>query len=137
MNEIVIAVNFENDRPTVSGRELHAALEVKTSYKDWFPRMCEYGFVDGKDFNSLKIEQIQVEGKRRVKRIVTDHQLTIDMAKELCMIQHTEVEKQWNSPDAIIAKALRIANKKLVQLNVRSVQFIEENNNATASQQSG
>ncbi len=89
MNEIVIAVNFENDRPTVSGRELHAALEVKTSYKDWFPGMCEYGF-----FNPLKIEQVQIEGKRRVKRIVTDHQLTIDMAKELCMIQRTEIGKR-------------------------------------------
>ena len=89
--------------------------------------MCEYGFVEGKDFNSLKIEQVQVEGKRRVKRIVTDHQLTIDMAKELCMIQRTEVEKQWNSPDAIIAKVLRIANKKLVKLNVRSVQLIKKN----------
>ena len=94
MNEIVIAVNFENDRPTVSGRELHAALEVKTSYKDWFPRMCEYGFVEGKDFNPLKIEQVQIEGKRRVKRIVSDHQLTIDMAKELCMIQRTEIGKR-------------------------------------------
>ena len=31
MNDIVIAVNFENDKPTVSGRELHAALEIKTA----------------------------------------------------------------------------------------------------------
>ena len=65
MNEIVIAVNFENDRPTVSGRELHAALEVKTSYKDWFPRMCEYGFVEGKDFNPLKIDQVKILKKRK------------------------------------------------------------------------
>ena len=139
MNEIVIAVNFENDRPTVSGRELHAALEVKTSYKDWFPRMCEYGFVEGKDFNSLKIEQVQIEGKRRVKRIVTDHQLTIDMAKELCMIQRTEIgkrcreyfleiEKKWNSPDAIIARALLIANHQLQITRGQNTQLLEVNN---------
>lgn len=54
MNDL-IKVNYDNaDRPTVSGRELHAALEVKTAYKDWFPRMCEYGFTEGEDFNPLK-----------------------------------------------------------------------------------
>mgnify|MGYP002516902296 FL=1 len=43
MNKI-ININYDNaDCPTVSGRELHEALEVKTAYKDWFPRMCEYG----------------------------------------------------------------------------------------------
>ena len=57
MNEL-IKINYENsDRPTVMGRELHKALEVKTAYKDWFPRMCEYGFTEGEDFNSLKNER--------------------------------------------------------------------------------
>ena len=139
MNKIVIAVNFENDGPTVSGRELHAALEVRTSYKDQFPGMCEYGFVEGKDFNPLKIEQVQIEGKRRVKRIVSDHQLTIDMAKELCMIQRTEIgkrcreyfleiEKKWNSPDAIIARALLIANHQLQITRGQNTQLLEVNN---------
>lgn len=44
MNEITIAVNYDSEKPTVSGRELHRALKIKTAYKDWFPRMCEYGF---------------------------------------------------------------------------------------------
>lgn len=51
MNEL-IRINYENENPTVSGRELHAALKVATPYKDWFPRMCEYGFKEGKDFCS-------------------------------------------------------------------------------------
>ena len=59
MNDL-IKVNYDNaDRPTVSGRELHAALEVKTAYKDWFPRMCEYGFAEGEDFNPLKCLVVQ------------------------------------------------------------------------------
>ena len=83
MNEL-IKINYENsDRPTVMGRELHKALEVKTAYKDWFPRMCEYGFTEGEDFNSLKNEQVRTEGERRVTREITDHQLTISMAKEM------------------------------------------------------
>ena len=86
MNEVTIAVKYDNDNPTVSGRELHAALEVRTAYKDWFPRMCEYGFIEGRDFCSFLSES---SGGRPLK----DHQLTIDMAKELCMIQRTEIGK--------------------------------------------
>lgn len=46
MNEL-IKISYENaERPTVSGRELHDALEVETPYHKWFPRMCEYGFLE-------------------------------------------------------------------------------------------
>ena len=88
-------------------RELHEFLEVKTAYKDWFPRMCEYGFTEGQDFNLLKNERVQIEGNRTVTRTVEDSQLTIEMAKEICMLQRNEkgkqarqyfiqLEKDWN-----------------------------------------
>ena len=127
MNEL-IKVNYENvDHPTVSGRELWEALEVKTAYKDWFPRMCEYGFSEGVDFNPLNFEQVRMEGQRKVTREITDHQITIPMAKELCMLQRTEkgkfwrqyfinVEEKWNSPEAIMARALQLSNVKMKQL---------------------
>lgn len=119
MNEL-IKVNFESDRPTILGRDLHAALEVKTAYKDWFPRMCEYGFTEGTDFSSFLSESTG-------GRPSTDHQLTIDMAKEICMIQRSEkgkqfrqyfieVEKQWNTPEAVMSRALRFANKQLDEI---------------------
>lgn len=125
MNEL-IKVHYDNaDRPTVSGRELYDALEVKTAYKDWFPRMCEYGFSEGKDYCSFLSDRS--DGKAGKPR--TDHQLTIPMAKELCMLQRTEkgkqmrqyfiaVEEQWNSPDAIMVRALQLSNAKLKQLQV-------------------
>lgn len=136
MNEI-IKIDFGNENPTVSGRELHKALEIKTAYKDWFPRMCEYGFTEGKDY-TLKNELVLSDKRNRTYEQV-DHQLTIPMAKEICMIQRSEkgkffrqyfisVEEQWNSPEAVIARALRLANKKLVQLTLQNVQLIEENN---------
>lgn len=93
MNDI-IKVNYNTDQPTVSARELHEFLEVKTAYKDWFPRMCEYGFAKGRDFNPLKNEQVRFEGNREVKRTVDDAEITIDMAKELCMLQRNERGKQ-------------------------------------------
>ena len=95
MNEL-IKVNYENvDRPTVSGRELWEALEVETPYKKWFDRMAEYGFSEGVDFNLDKNVRVQIEGNRNVSREITDHQLTIPMAKELCMLQRTERGKFW------------------------------------------
>ncbi len=129
MNEITIAVKYDNDNPTVSGRELHTALEVRTAYKDWFPRMCEYGFIEGRDFCSFLSES---SGGRPSK----DHQLTIDMAKQLCMIQRTEIgkrcreyflnlEKQWNSPDAVMARALQIADQRLEFAKQQSGSLIE------------
>lgn len=134
MNEL-IKVHYDNaDRPTVSGRELYDALEVKTAYKDWFPRMCEYGFSEGKDYCSFLSDRS--DGKAGKPR--TDHQLTIPMAKELCMLQRTDkgkqmrqyfiaVEEQWNSPDAIMARALQLSNAKLKQLQVTVSELTVEN----------
>lgn len=120
MNEL-IKVNYENsDRPTVMGRDLHEALEVKTAYKDWFPRMCEYGFEEGTDFCSFLSESTG-------GRPATDHQLTIDMAKEICMIQRSEkgkkcrqyfleLEKAWNTPEMVMGRALKIAQSQIDEL---------------------
>ena len=48
MNEL-ITINYENETPTVSARDLHEFLEAGARFNDWFPRMCEYGFEEGKD----------------------------------------------------------------------------------------
>lgn len=123
----LIKIDYQSDRPTVSARELHDFLEIETRYNDWFPRMCEYGFAEGLDFNLLKNEQVRQEGNRMVSRTVDDAQLTIDMAKELCMIQRSEkgrqarqyfiqLEKDWNSPEKVMARALQIADRKIRHL---------------------
>ena len=126
MNDLV-QVEITGEKPTVLGRDLHAALDVQTAYKDWFPRMCEYGFIEGADFNPLKIERVQIEGGREVVREVTDHQLTLEMAKELCMLQRTdkgkecrqyfiELERRWNDPASLMARALVAADKQMTSL---------------------
>lgn len=81
-----IKINMTNaQQPTVSGRELHQALGIETRYNDWFRRMCEYGFTENEDFYSI-LSKTSDGGRPSV-----DHQLTIDMAKELCMIQRTDI----------------------------------------------
>lgn len=137
MNEI-IKISYDSEQPTVLGRDLHEALEVKTAYKDWFPRMCDYGFEEGKDFNPLKNERVQIEGDREVSRQVTDHQLTIPMAKEICMLQRSEkgkmfrqyfinIEEQWNTPEAVMARALKYANENLKKLQIKVSELSVDN----------
>ena len=95
----------------VMGTELHERLEIATPYHKWFPRMTEYGFTEGTDFNPVKNVRVQKEGNREVKREVTDHVLSLDMAKHICMIQRTErgkrirqklieLEKKVSTPDS-------------------------------------
>lgn len=122
MNEL-IKVDYENERPTVLARDLHRFLEVKTHFKDWFPRMCEYGFIEKVDYTPLIFEHPQNKQK------FMDYQLTIPMAKELCMIQRTEIgrkarlyfisiEEAWNTPEMIISRALKMAESQITSLKL-------------------
>lgn len=145
MNEI-ININYSSDRPTVLGRELHDMLGVETDYRHWFPRMCEYGFEEGTDFNPVKNDRVRTEGNRQVTRTVTDHQLTIPMAKEICMLQRTErgkecrqyfirIEEEWNSPDAIMQRALQIANSRVEKLRGENLALQAANSDLTVKNQ--
>lgn len=136
MNEL-IKIDYSNDRPAVSARELHEFLEVGADYRHWFPRMCEYGFTEGQDFNPVKIDRVQDEGGRMVTRIIEDAALSIEMAKEICMLQRNEkgkqarqyfiqLEKDWNSPEKVMARALRIANQRISQLEVTNASLTVE-----------
>lgn len=123
-------INIDMDTQTVSARELHEKLNIGTAFKDWFPRMAEYGFVDGADFNMLKIERFQMEGSREVRREVTDYNISVDMAKQICMIQRTpegkavrqyliDLEKAWNTPEQVFARALKMADQTISSLKDR------------------
>lgn len=129
MNEL-IRINYETEQPTVSARDLHEKLNIRTAFKDWFPRMCEYGFEEEKDFNVLKNERVQLEGIREVRRSVTDYNISVDMAKQICMIQRTpegkecrqyfiDLENAWNTPEQIMARALKMASQSIESLKAR------------------
>lgn len=136
MDELIKVDMSGTEHPTVSGRELHAALKIETPYKKWFDRMTEYGFSQGEDFNLDKNVRVQIEGSREVSREVIDHQLTISMAKELCMIQRTEIgrkfrqyfiqiEEAWNKPEAVLARALQVANRTLSEIQMQNAELGE------------
>lgn len=142
MNDLITITTNEVGEPSVAGRDLHEFLGVGTPYDKWFPRMTEYGFTEGRDFSTFLSESTG-------GRPSTNHLFTIDMAKELAMIQRTErgkqarqyfiqVEKDYNSPEKIMARALRIAEKELntLKLDVERMRPKEIFADSVASSQS-
>lgn len=129
MKELIkIEVN-ENQEPVVNGRELYETLEIKTPYTQWFDRMKEYGFTENIDFVSLSQNCEKPQGGRPE----INHAIKLDMAKEIAMIQRNEngkkvrqyfiqVEKDFNSPEKIMARALKIAENKLNVLQLENTQ---------------
>ena len=127
MTNELIKIDYTNsDRPTVLARDLHTALEVETPYNKWLPRMCEYGFTEGVDYVTVDKNVYRADGKA-MPQIQHDHQITIAMAKELCMLQRSEkgkqfrkyfiqVEEAWNTPEQVMARALRVADETIKSL---------------------
>lgn len=126
MNELINVTLNDNHEPVVSGRQLHEALGVKTPYSMWFDRMIEYGFTENQDFllNNF-VKQTGRGGHNKV-----DHIIKLDMAKEIAMIQRTDkgkqvrayfiqIEKDYNSPEKIMARALLMADKKVHKLEAQ------------------
>ena len=93
MTELV-KITYKNEKPTVLGRNLHNALKIKTGYRDWFHRMVEHGFVEGRDFNTLKLERVQRDVDGNISCEITDHQLTLEMAKGICLLQKSEIGRR-------------------------------------------
>ena len=93
MDELIQVTTDENNEQLVSGRELYEFLEVTTPYKKWFDRMAEYGFAENVDFTVLD-KNVHDDTAFGGVRNITDHAMTIDMAKEISMIQRTEKGKQ-------------------------------------------
>lgn len=126
MNEIIKVTVNDNHEPIVSGRQLHEALGVKTEYRKWFGRMAEYGFEENQDFARVTQKCPTPGGLQDM----TDHIIKLDMAKEIAMIQRTDkgkevrqyfiqVEKDFNSPEKIMARALLMADKKIHKLETQ------------------
>lgn len=121
--ELIKITTNENGEQLVSGRELHEFLEVGTEYKKWFSRMTEYGFVENTDFTRVTQKCPTPGGVQNI----TDHAMTLDMAKEISMIQRSEkgkqarqyfieVEKQYKLDTSSLSPELQFMNSVVQSL---------------------
>ena len=131
--ENLIPVNYDAEHPTVSARDLHTGLGITDRFSRWFERMSAYGFNEGNDFTSVKSSTLVNNG---AEREIIDYQISVDMAKQICMIQRSEkgrlyrqyflnLEKAWNTPEQIFARALRMADKTIESLKADNTVLLE------------
>lgn len=133
MDAALILINYDGEQPTVSARDLHEGLEVKSNFTTWFDRMCEYGFTESdykKCFPNLE------SGCNGGQNMV-DYNISVDMAKQICMIQRSEkgrmyrqyfldLEKAWSTPEQIFARALKMADREIEKLKTNNAALLED-----------
>lgn len=120
--QFVIDINYSDpERITVSARELHDYLDASERFNSWFERFAQYGFIKGVDYTPVKsLTEVANNGGTQTMNL-DDFQITIEMAKQICMLQRSDkgtatrqyfiqLEKDWNSPEKTMARALFIAD---------------------------
>ena len=133
MNDL-IKINYETEEPTISARDLHDGLGIGTEFRKWFPRMAEYGFSENIDWKRVSQKCPTPGGTQEI----VDYQISVDMAKQICMIQRTDkgrkyrqyfldLEKAWNTPEQIFARALKMADKTIESLKHDNAALLEDN----------
>ena len=126
MNELQINLADQ----TVSARDLHDALEATERFSVWIQRYLP-NFIAGEDFTSVSKLTVVNNG---AERELEDYQLTIDTAKHICLMSRTEkgkecrqylidLEKAWNTPEQVMARALKVADQTITSLNDKIAQL--------------
>ena len=128
MNELINVTLNEKQEPIVSARQLHQTLEVKKRFSAWFEQNIK-DFVEGYDFTGVP-GGTPVKGGNGNTQYLDDYALTLDTAKHLAMLSKTvkgqevrayfiQIEKDFNSPEKIMARALLMADKKIHKLETQ------------------
>lgn len=119
----LIKINYDTEQPTVSARELHKALEIEKRFSAWFETNSQ-GFVEGEDFTSVLVGTEVPNNGGYQYRELRDYELSVDMAKHICLMSRTEkgkqcrqylidLEKAWNTPELVMARGLKAAQKMI------------------------
>lgn len=132
MNEL-IPINYDDEEPTISARDLHKALDVQSRFSRWFDSNKEL-FVEGEDYNKCTSSTVVNNG---AVRELEDYKITVLMAKHLAMMSRTEkgkqirdylidLEKAWNTPEQVFARALKMADQTIAKLKNTNKSLVEK-----------
>lgn len=126
----LIKINYNTEQPTVSARDLHEGLGIEKRFSAWFDTNSA-GFIEGEDYTPY----LWVHPQN--KQEFTDYHISVDMAKHICLMSRTEkgkqcrqylidLEKAWNTPEQIMARALKMADQKIESLKNHNAALIED-----------
>lgn len=136
MTSELIPINYEGEQPTVSARELYKSLEISKRFSAWFETNAQ-GFAENEDYTSVLVgTEVQNNGGVQ-ERELRDYSLTVDMAKHICLMSRTEkgkqcrqylinLEKAWNTPEQIFARALKMADREIEKLKASNGRLSED-----------
>ena len=130
---VLIPINYDGEQPTVSARALHTGLEISRRFSVWFETNSQ-GFVENEDYTSVLSGTVVNNGAHRE---IQDYSLSVDMAKHICLMSRTEkgkqirqyfidLEKAWNTPEQIMARALKVADKRIELLKQDNVVLAQD-----------
>ena len=125
--EELIKVTTKGDTQVVSARELHEKLGLTTRFSKWVDQNFK-DFIESVDFTSVTTVTVVNNG---AKRELQDYAITISMAKELCMMSHTELgkeyrkyflelERKWNDPKEVVKRGYAILQNENKQLKIEN-----------------
>jgi anti-repressor protein len=138
MNNELIKVTVKNDQQLVSARDLYKGLGIKRRFSAWWEQ-------NGKEFEEdIDFQPVLISTPRENRGNIElqDYALTIDMAKQLCLLSRTkkgkeyreyliEIEKKWNDPQNVVQRAMDILHSENLQLKLENKSLnrqLEESN---------
>lgn len=131
----LIPINYDGNQPMVSARQLHKSLEISKRFSAWFETNSQ-GFIENEDYTSvLTGTEVHNNGGVQIREL-QDYSLSVDMAKHICLMSRTEkgkecrqylldLEKAWNTPEQVFARALKMADQTIAKLQDTN-KFLEQ-----------
>jgi phage anti-repressor protein len=117
-NTLIEVKTGKNGIQTVSARLLHEKLEVTHRFNEWFEALLKYDFVEGQDFTTVQTCTFVNNG---AKRMITDYAVSVDMAKQICMLQRSDIgtkfRKYFIKCEQLLKEHIEIRNKSKVVRN--------------------
>ena len=133
MENQLIKVTVQNDQQLVSARELHKGLGLKRKFTDWVKQNFKE-FEEGIDYEGSLISTPYNKKYPDKLQTIQDYALTIDMAKQLCLMSRTEkgkeyrkylieVERKWNDPQEIVKRGYAILQNENTRLKLENAKM--------------